>query len=383
MKNRLTIIVTAMVVVVVIVFFGIYSKNKSQIKQVKASIVKKGDIKAYLSTTAILKSKNSKEYYPSQLKIQKINVSVGDKVKNGQNLITYDLTDLNTQAKQAQLQYNNALLQKQEIVSQRNSVNSKSSDLDARIQEAEKSNDPSVKAALPALKQQRDSIQPISDAKIQELDNSAELAKASLDAANSKLNSVKTGVVSQIDGVVTALNGVEGAVANPSQPIVIVQDLNNLKAVVFLGKYDADKVLVGQEAVVRSSGRSYNGKVAFINPAAVKSLTPGTNDTTLAADIDILDKPENLKIDFDVDVDILTAFKGNVMKIPVEAIKTDKSGKSSVFIINGGKANKKEIKIGVKSDIEVEVTEGLTEKDKVILNPSAAIGEGSKVKETL
>ncbi len=380
MKKRV-VIITSIVIIGAITALGIYSRKKAEIKQVKTAVVKKGDIQSYLSTTATIKSKNSKEYYGAQLKIQKINVAVGDKVKSGQSLISYDITDLSTQLRQAELQYNNAVLQKQELENQVGNINSKISDLDEKIREAENSKDPSVRALLPSLKQQRDAIQPISNVKVEEANNAIELAKTSLDAANSRLSSVKNGVVSQIDGVVTALNAVEGTTANPAQPLAVVQDLSNLKAQVSLGKYDADKVKIGQEAVIKAPGKSYKGKVAFINPAPTKTQSPTGGETTLLADIDILNVSENLKVDFDTDIDILTAFKANVLRVPAEAIKTDKYGKSYIFINNNGIAQKKDIKTGIKSDVEAEVTEGLAQGDKVILNPSSNITDGTKVRE--
>lgn len=382
MKKRGITIISTIVILGVIISMGIYSKKKSEIKSVKIGVTKKGDINSYLSTTAIIKSKNAKDYYGSQLRINKVNVAVGDRVKKGQGLIGYDLTDLNTGVKQAQIQYNNALLQKQDLINQRDSINSKISDLDTRIEESKNSKDPNVKAGLTALEQQRNALQPISDVKVQEADNAVALAKASLDSANSKLSSVQSGVVSGIDGVVTALNAVEGAVANPAQTLVTVQDLDNLRAVVSLGKYDAEKVKVGQEAVIKSAGKSYNGRVAFMNPAPTKTASPTGGETTLEADIDILSKPENLKVDFDADVDILLASKSNVIKIPVEAIRNDKYGNSYVFISSNGAATQKNVNTGIKSDIEAEITQGLTEGDRVILNPSSSIINGTKVKES-
>lgn len=353
MKKRTITIISLLIAIIAISTIGLYNKKKNETKEVKTSIIKRGDLKSYLSTTGTIKSKNVKDYYGSQLKIQKVNISVGDKVKNGQSLITYDLTDLNTAVNQAQIQYDNAVLQKQELINQKDSLNLKSS-----------------------------GVQPVTDAKIEQAANSIELAKSSLDSANSKLNSAKNGIVSEIDGVVTSLNAVEGAVANPAQPLVTVQDLNNIKSVVSLGKYDVDKVKVGQEAVLKSSEKSYKGKVSAISLTATKITSPTGSETTLPADIDILDGGDNLKIGFDVDVDILTASKSNAIKIPVEAIKTDKYGKNYVFVVENGVAKKKEIKTGVKSDIESEATEGVKEGEKVILNPSNAIDNGTKVKET-
>jgi HlyD family secretion protein len=382
MKKRIITITTFIVILGSIISVGIYSKRKSEVKLVKTAVIKKGDIKSYLSTTAIIKSKNAKDYFGTQLKIDKVNIKVGDTVSNGQNLIGYDLTDLNTQVKQAQLQYDNAILQKKDLVNQRDSINSKISDLDKKIEEAEGSANPNIKAGLPSLQQQKSSIQPISDVKLQQADNSISLAKSNLDAANSKLNSVKSGIVSQLDGVVTALNAVEGAVPNLAQPLVTVQDLSRLKAVVALGKYDAEKVSLGQEAVIKSGGKSYKGKISFLNPAASKASSPAGGETTLEAYIDILDQPSNLKVDFDVDVDILIADKGNVLKAPVEAVKSDKYGNNYVFINNGGVAQQRNIKTGIKSDTEAEITEGLKEGEKVILNPTSVVVSGTKVKES-
>lgn len=381
MKKRAITITTVIIVLGAIIFMGMYTKKKHEIKAVKTAVVRKGDIKSYLSTTAIIKSKNAKDYFGSQLKIDSVNIKVGDSVTNGQNLVGYDLTDLNTQVKQAQLQYDNAILQKRDLINQRDNINFKISDLDRKIEEVENSSDISVKAGLSALQQQRNSLQPISDVKLQQADNSVSLAKSTLDAANSKLNSVKSGIVSQIDGVVTVLNAVEGTVPNLAQPLVTVQDLNNLKAVVSLGKYDAEKVKLGQESIIKSGGKSYKGKISFLNPAASKALSSTGGETSLEADIDIVDKPTNLKVDFDADVDILLATKDNVIKVPVEAIKSDKYGNSYVFVNSSGIVKQKNIKTGIKSDIEAEIAEGLTEGEKVILNPSSAISNGSKVKE--
>lgn len=381
MKKRTITIAAVLLVLATIIYMSIYSKRKSEIKPVKTAVVQKGNIKAYLSTTAIIKSKNAREYYGTQLKIERVNVKVGDSVKKGQSLISYDLTELNSQVKQAQLQYDNAVLQKRELINQRDSINSKINELDRKINELEGRIDLNSKTSLSALQQQRNSIQPITESRIEQADNSIELTKAALDTANFKLNTVKEGVVSQIEGVVTALNAVEGSVPNPAQPLVTVQDLYNLKAVVSLGKYDAEKVTVGKEAVIKSGGKVYKGQVSFLNPAATKPVSPAGGETTLEADIDILDKETNLKVDFDADVDILLDNKGNVLKVPVEAVKSDKQGNTYVFINSNGVAKQKNIKTGIKSDIETEVIAGVSEGERVILNPNGAVTNGTKVKE--
>lgn len=355
MKKKIIAAVLAVVVILGIVYLRVLAKKRSESSNVKVATAVKGEVKAFLSTTATIKSKNTKEYYGSQLKIKSVNVKVGDAVKKGQVLINYDLQDMNTSAQQAQIQYNNALLQKQDALNQNNDINNKIKDLDSQISNLQNSKSPSDIQTLTTLKTQRSQLQPMSREKLQQLDNSIALAKVTLDSANSKINSIQNGIVSDIDGVVTTLNAVEGAVGNPAQPIVIVQDLNNLKAVVSLGKYDAEKVKVGQETEIKSGNKTYKGKVTFVSPAAVKTVSASGSDTALTAEIDVLDKADDLKIDFDSDVDILLGDAKDVLKIPAESIKYDKTGKNLVFIDENGIAKQRQVKLGLQSDADVEV----------------------------
>lgn len=380
MKKRIISIILSITILVGVGFFAMRAK-KSSVKEVRVSDVSKGEVRSYLSTTAIVKSKQSKDYFGSQLKISKVNVKLGDLVKKGQVLISYDITDLNLQLKQAEIQYDNAILQRNELNNQKQDLNNKIKNLDDQIATLENSKNPTEQAMLSNLKQQRAALQPISSEKVKQVDNSVELAKASLDNIKSKYNSVKDGVLADFDGAVTSLNAVEGAMGSPAQPLITIQDTNNLKAVVALGKYDSEKVKVGQDVVVKSSGKEYKGKVAFINPSATKTQSISGTDTSLSADIDILDSVENLKIDFDVDVDILLGNVDNALRIPIESVKNDKSGKNLVYTNENGVAKEKEVKLGLKSDTQVQIVEGLTEGDKVVLNPSATLKNGDKIKE--
>lgn len=380
MKKRIISIILGITILLGAGFFTMKAK-KSSVKEVRVSDVSKGEVRSYLSTTAIVKSKQSKDYFGSQLKINKVNVKLGDVVKKGQVLINYDITDLNLQLKQAQIQYDNAILQRNELNSQKQDLNDKIKNLDDQIATLENSKNPTEQAMLPSLKQQRAALQPISSEKVKQVDNSVELAKASLENIKSKYNSVKDGVIADFDGAVTSLNAVEGAVGSPAQPLVTIQDTNNLKAVVALGKYDAEKVKIDQEVVVKSSGKEYKGKVSFINPAATKIQSISGADTSLSAEIDILESVETLRIDFDIDVDILLGNVDNALRIPIESVKNDKSGKNLVYINENGVIKEKEVKLGLQSDTQVQIVEGLTEGDKVVLNPSATLKNGDKVKE--
>ena len=165
------------------------------------------------------------------------------------------------------------------------------------------------------------------------------------------------------------------------EAVVIVQDIENLKAVASLGKYDASKVKIGQEVIIKNGDKTYNGSISFIDPAAIKTVGISGSETTLAVEISILDKSPDLKIDFDVDVDILVGKVAGAIKIPSEALKVEKGGKNLVYVVEDNLVRERKVTIGSQSDTEVQITKGISKGEKVILNPSTSILEGTSVKE--
>lgn len=378
MKKRKGLIVTGIIFIVFVLLIGMAAARRgSKPEMVKTTNITTGDLKSYLSTNAAIKSQNSKNYMgASQLTIKIVNVKVGDHVAKGKVMLEYDLSDLKNNLDQAKIQYSNAELQRDELKKQKDQLDQAINDLDKQIKQLETSKNPSDAVKLQSLQQERGSLQPISNEKIKLSDNSVSLAKLALDSAKSKYYKYAYGIVSEFDGVVTALNATAGSSVSPAQPVIVVQQLDNLKAVISLGKYDAAKVKLGQEVNIKSGENTYKGAVSFLSPAA----TELAQETSLTAEINILDKSPDLKVDFDTNVDILLGSVTNAVKVPVECIQYDKDGKSFVYKLVDNKAKKVEVRLGLQSDVESQVIEGLSAGDTVILNPSLSLKDGSKVK---
>lgn len=395
MKKKIIAIIITVVVLGSIGGLAVANKNRNKTVSIKTSAVVKGDIESYLSTTAVIQSKNVKQYFGIASKVKSVNVKLGDKVKKGDVLVTYDVQDLNKNVQQAQIQYNNAVLQKQELVNANNDTNNKISELTSSIQSYQNqidvlknSKDPSATAKIQTLQQQmntleqqKDNLKPATNEKIQEADNAISLAQISLAQANDNLNKNTSSIVADIDGTVTVLSAVVGNTGTPAQVAVEVQDLDNLQAKVLCGKYDAEKVKLGETAEVNNGGVTYKGQVSNIAPIAVSTVSNSGQETNLPVYVDITDKTPDLKVNFDADIDILVAEQKDVIKVPAESIKTEKDGTSYVYIVQGNKAIKKKITIGVQSDMEVEVKSGVNVGDKVILNPVNTITDGTSVTE--
>lgn len=378
MKKKKGWIITIIVIIAIVAGIMLFGKSRTTAQIVKIKEAQLGDIQSWLSTNALIESGEVKNYFgTSGLKVIRIHVEVGDTVKKGDILLEYDVRDLEMAVEQAKIQYDNALLNRSELLEQKKQIEEDMADLEAEILRLEGSTNPQDIANLQALIQKRDAMQTVSDEKIKLMDNSVALARINLDSAQLRLDEVKNGLVSDMDGTVTALNALEGAPLGMSQPAVVVQNLDRLKAVVYLGKYDASKIQVGQKAILEYSGNVYDGVVSFIDPAASRDIT--AQNASLRAEIDISDPGTLLKVDFDVDADILVGEVMNVLKLPVECIKYDKEYNTYVFIVENDTAKLTAVRLGLQSDSEVEVLEGLKQGDRVILNPPIDLNDGMPV----
>ncbi|HZK54957.1 MAG TPA: efflux RND transporter periplasmic adaptor subunit [Desulfosporosinus sp.] len=358
MKKKLIIGVLLVAVIGTVAGIQYNLRNKQEVTTVKTSSVAMGDVNMFLATTGSIESKNVKEYSVSATtQIATINVKVGDNVKKGDVLLTYETADLNSQVKTAQLNYNNSISQKKDAVNKNNDANNTIDDTADIPANASTIN--SAKASL------------LSNERLKQLDNAMALAKTNLDSAKNKL-AQNSSISSDLDGVVTAVSVVSGQTGSQGKAIV-VQDITSLKAVVKVGKYDAAKVAVGQESTIKSNGKVYKAKVSNIYPTATVSTAATGGDTTLTVELDILEADALLKVNFDADVDILLNQALNVLKVPAETILTNKDGTTYLFVVQNGQALQKTVKLGVRSDADAQIVTGVKVDDIVILNPGTTV----------
>lgn len=384
--RKRTIAIIAVIILLGVAAAGIGTAQRApKFQKVKTAMAAKGNIESYLSTSGIIKSKQSKTYFSApQMTVTKIYVKEGDAVSAGDQLLSYDMADIRNSVEQAKLQYENAILQLEELKSQKKKIDDAIKELDRDIKILESSNNPQDIQKLNQLKQQRQSLQPISSERIKLAENTAALAKLGYDSSKARYDKLKTGIIADISGTVTYIGVVEGSTANPSQPAVAVQNLRDLEVVLSLGKYDSQKVKQGQKAIIKNVEAEYEGKVSFVSPAASRgtaAMAGMQQEAVLTAEVDIFNPDDRLKVDFDVNVDILLASAQNVLMAPVECIKYDKTGKTFVYVVEDSKAKQVEVELGIQSDTHVQVLNGLKENDKVIQNPGISIKDGTFVVE--
>lgn len=379
-KRRRIIILIIIVAIIALTIVIVNSQSKVKPIPVKVSEVTTGDIETILSTNALIESKQTKDYMgKAQYNVESVNFEVGDKVKAGDVLLSYEVKDYENAVLQAQIQYDNALLNKAELLEQKKDIEDEIKQMDEKIFILDGSSNPEDIANLQSLIQARKNMQEISNEKIMLMDNSIALAKIQLDTYTDTLNEAMEGIVAEFDGVVTQVNAKESLPLSMAQPAFVVQQLDNLKGVIKLGKYDAAIIEVGQKVTLKYESYTYEGNVSFIEPVASKDITMGSTDATILAEIDISNPDEHLKINFDVNADILIASAKQVLQLPTECLKYGKDGVISVFIIKNGFAVLTPVTTGIQSDIAVEIKSGLSEGDVVISTPPESITDGAAV----
>ena len=69
----------------------------------------------------------------------------------------------------------------------------------------------------------------------------------------------------------------------------------------------------------------------------------------------------------------------DVLKVPVSALF--RRGESwNVFVVEGGRARRREVEIGHRGALEVEIAKGLSVGEQVVRHPSNDVEEGRRVR---
>lgn len=140
-KSKKKIIVPISIILVIAIvagcIFGI-SKSKSG-EEVKLNTISTGDIYEKVSLTGDVTAGTSKDYKVGTVAtVKSVNVKVGDQVKKGDVLATFDTTSLDSQVSSLQTSYNDALKNYNNAVKNQKTANNKASTYKKQIDAIDK-----------------------------------------------------------------------------------------------------------------------------------------------------------------------------------------------------------------------------------------------------
>ncbi len=202
-----------------------------------------------------------------------------------------------------------------------------------------------------------------------------ELASLSYQAAEEEYYIAKKGITAEFDAIVTECSAIPGAGVSGGMQLLTLESSRNLKVSFDASKYDIEKLALGQKAEVTISGRTYEGQVSKINRMAVRNAS---NTPMVGVEIHLADPDDNIILGMDAKLCIYTKKAENVLLIPVEAVNADKEG-DFLYVVENGTVARRAIVCGISSDALVEVKEGLSEEDKIIVSALTNVEEGMAV----
>ncbi len=198
------------------------------------------------------------------------------------------------------------------------------------------------------------------------------LAKSNEELKNA-LHSKQAGFISSIDIV-------EGGTVAPGQRVMSIAIPGQTKVNLEVPVYQAGTLSKGQDATIISreggSGNKYKGKVDKVSSFAVKSKLGKSTDKVIAVEV-LIDGENDLKPGFIADVQV----KGNSKKqgLMVNSFSViEENGDYYVYINDNGKAQKQQIKVGLRDSNGYEIL-NLPSGTEIIVNPFK-VRNGEKIR---
>lgn len=224
----------------------------------------------------------------------------------------------------------------------------------------------------------------VSATAIDNLKYELEAAKASWELARLQLS--YTEIRSPIAGTVTqrldlvkvgnTVTPVGGVIESADSSLFVVEDLDTLMLRVNVPERELSKLSVGQPAELAFDavpGRVFRGEIALISP----SIDPAT--ATFAVRIRVTETEGLLRPGMFARVAIVYERKPDALQIPRTAL-LDTDGQPKVFVVKDGKAAERTVKLGLSNGGWIEVTEGLTDGEQVVVVGQGAVKPGAAVR---
>ena len=307
--------------------------------------------------------------------VQDVAVRAGDRVREGQPLVTLDARDLDANLRRAE--------------AARAEVRSARPEADNAIAAA--------KANLDLAQSTFKRVEELASKKSvsnQELDEAAarsKAAQASYDMARSKRSQLEfrlaqvdqdihsativrdyAHIVAPFAGIVTTRSVEPGALAAPGAPLLSLEREGGYRLEVSVDESQLPGLRPGQSAdvVLDALDRHVNARVSEIVPA----VDPASRTYTVKLDLPPL---AGLRSGVFGRASFARAYRA-VLAIPAQAV-VERGQLQSVFVLEDGAAHSRMITTGKHVDGALEILSGLSAGEKVIAPPPAGLADGARV----
>lgn len=201
------------------------------------------------------------------------------------------------------------------------------------------------------------------------------LIQAKTQVDNLKLQLDDTKINAPMSGVVTAKLVEKGSVLGGGTALAMMADVSRLKVKLRVPEQDVYKLNVGRPVKITADvypGVEYSGVITFVSPQ-------GDETHTYPVEISLANRGDApLKAGTYVNAAFPSVVRENAVTIPREALLGSLKD-AKVYVVENGKAVLKKIVVGSETGDRLEVLDGLTDADKVVVSGQINLREGSAV----
>lgn len=324
--------------------------------------VRQGQLIAQIDRTEFLHKVKEAEAKVAQAKAHLSEVEAGSRPE--------ELRQAGEAVRQAQSRFDNAKLHRERIEAlfKRQVISKKEADtaeMEYTVAEAQLA---SSQQHLKLLKEgARQEVRDASQAKLKEME--ALLAQEQIRFQN-------TLIMAPFQGDIVRRYVDAGALVSSSTPLVNLVHIETLKVVANVLEKDIPLLKPGMKAKIRTEaypGKVFEGKLTRIN-TAVELAT-----RTLQAEIYVTNSERLLKPGMFAKIEVVLSEKPQALVIPRFAV-IEEGGEKIIFIVKGNQALRKSIVTGYEQDQFVEILEGVSEGDSVVVKGQESLKDRSNIR---
>jgi Cu(I)/Ag(I) efflux system membrane fusion protein len=182
---------------------------------------------------------------------------------------------------------------------------------------------------------------------------------------------------SPVSGIVTEKKALQGMRFMPGEALYQIADLSSVWVVADVFEQDIGLVKLGAQAKVRINAypdKLFSGKVSYVYP----TLNAATR--TVPVRIELANPGLLLKPAMFAQVELPVSATGRVVTVPVSAVIDSGTRQIVLIELGEGRFAPREVRLGARSDSDVEVVEGLKEGERVVVAANFLIDAESNLK---
>lgn len=357
MKKKIWIIIGFVILLSLFIFLNLWEQKDKSSKAVDVTTLSEKTIDETVIAPGKLIFANQEAIYldESMGNIAEVFIEEGDTVKEGEELFRYESRQLLLEKEQIELQLESNALQL-------NSLRKKHRDIDKQL-EKDKDSKP--------LQEEHDQI------KLEEQMAANEYRQTQIQKEQIEEQMKDLVVKSTVAGKVVSLDKqIISGVNQVQNPFIYVGSFEELIVEGIISEYDTLKVKEGQQAIITSDAvpeKSWKGEVSTVSYLPVDIERFQTVDGEIkgeqySIEVSIKDDAIDLRPGLQMLIEIEIS-NSSAQVLPLSAVKQDDET-DYVFVINhAGEAEKREVQVGIAAGDYIEVIDGVTSSEDVIIDP--------------